>query len=82
MERSPTEERLARWLDEFQAGFHPLERQLWEAWWQVSTAAGRENDERLAACVFRLPINGEMVSMCEVNAGGRRASIYAGTGHH
>jgi len=33
---------------------------------------------RLAACVFRLPVNGEMVPMCRVNAGGVREEFYAG----
>jgi hypothetical protein len=32
---------------------------------------------RLAACVFRLPHNGEMVPMCEMNAGGVRDEVYA-----
>jgi molybdenum cofactor biosynthesis enzyme MoaA len=32
---------------------------------------------RLAACVFRLPVNGEMVPMCQVNAGGVREAFYA-----
>jgi hypothetical protein len=31
---------------------------------------------RLAACVFRLPVNGEMVPMCAVNAGGVREKFY------
>ena len=33
--------------------------------------------ERLAACVFRLPYQGRMVSMCEMNAGGVRERLYA-----
>jgi hypothetical protein len=33
---------------------------------------------RLDACVFRLPVNGEMVPMCQVNAGGVRERFYAG----
>jgi MoaA/NifB/PqqE/SkfB family radical SAM enzyme len=32
---------------------------------------------RLAACVFRLPHNGEMVPMCQMNAGGVREQVYA-----
>lgn len=32
---------------------------------------------RLAACVFRLPHNGEMVPMCQMNAGGVRDQLYA-----
>ena len=33
---------------------------------EIDTELGRQ---RLAACVFRVPVDGEMVSMCEVNAG-------------
>lgn len=33
---------------------------------------------RLAACVFRIPYNGEMVPMCQMNAGGVREQFYAG----
>jgi hypothetical protein len=32
--------------------------------------------ERLAHCVFRVPINGQMLSMCEVNALGIRERYY------
>ncbi len=32
---------------------------------------------RSAACVFRLPHNGEMVPMCQMNAGGVREQVYA-----
>jgi hypothetical protein len=32
--------------------------------------------ERLSACLFRVPIGGEMVSMCRVNAGGLREVVY------
>lgn len=32
---------------------------------------------RLAACVFRLPYNGEMVPMCQMNAGGVREQLYS-----
>jgi hypothetical protein len=41
---------------------------------ELGTATGRE---RLAACVFRVPVRGEMVPMCRVNAGGVRESFYA-----
>lgn len=33
--------------------------------------------ERLAACAFKVPVDGRMVSMCEVNAGGVREAFYA-----
>jgi hypothetical protein len=33
---------------------------------------------RLAACVFRLPYQGEMVPMCQMNAAGVRERFYAG----
>jgi hypothetical protein len=33
--------------------------------------------ERLDACLFRVPVGGEMVSMCRVNAGGVREAEYA-----
>jgi len=36
-----------------------------------------EGQERLAHCVFKVPINGEMLSMCEVNALGVREQYYA-----
>lgn len=36
-----------------------------------------EGEDRLAACVFRLPYNGEMVPMCRMNAGGVRDAFYA-----
>ena len=42
---------------------------------ELETEVGKE---RLAACLFRVPINGEMVSMCRVNAGGVREEFYAG----
>jgi hypothetical protein len=32
--------------------------------------------ERLAQCVFHVPVNGELVSMCEVNALGIRDAYY------
>ncbi len=37
-----------------------------------------EGQARLAQCVFHVPINGELVSMCEVNALGIRDEYYAG----
>jgi hypothetical protein len=36
--------------------------------------------ERLAHCVFRVPINGQMLSMCEVNALGIRERYYEALG--
>ena len=42
---------------------------------ELKTDVGRA---RLDACVFRLPINGQMVPMCAVNAGGVREEFYAG----
>ena len=41
---------------------------------ELGTELGQE---RLAACVFRLPHNGEMVPMCQMNAGGVRDQVYA-----
>jgi radical SAM family protein len=41
---------------------------------ELATDLGRE---RLAACVFRLPAKGEMIPMCQVNAGGVRERFYA-----
>ncbi len=40
---------------------------------ELTTDTGQS---RLAACVFRLPVNGEMVPMCAVNAGGVREKFY------
>ena len=40
---------------------------------ELATDTGRA---RLDACVFRLPVNGEMVPMCRVNAGGVREAFY------
>lgn len=37
--------------------------------------ATERGQERLAACAFRVPVNGEMVSMCEVNATDLRARL-------
>jgi hypothetical protein len=37
-----------------------------------------EGQERLAQCVFHVPVNGELKSMCEVNALGGRDAFYAG----
>ena len=36
--------------------------------------------ERLAACVFRIPVGDRMVSMCEVNVAGIREAVYASNG--
>lgn len=41
---------------------------------ELATPLGRE---RLDLCVFKVVIDGELVSMCEANAGGRRAAFYA-----
>ena len=41
---------------------------------ETETPLGRE---RLDACVFKVPINGKLVSMCEVNALGIREQYYA-----
>jgi hypothetical protein len=40
----------------------------------LSAPIGRE---RLAACAFKLPVDGRMVSMCEANATGVREAFYA-----
>jgi len=40
---------------------------------ELDTATGQE---RLDACVFRVPIGDEMVPMCRVNAGGIRDAVY------
>ncbi len=42
---------------------------------EIATETGQA---RLDACVFRLPIHGQMVPMCRVNAGGVREEFYAG----
>jgi hypothetical protein len=39
--------------------------------------ATEEGKQRLAQCVFHVPVNGELVSMCEVNALGVRDRYYA-----
>ena len=41
---------------------------------ELQTDVGRD---RLAACVFRLPYQGEMVPMCQMNADGVRERFYA-----
>ena len=41
---------------------------------QIDTAQGQE---RISACVFKVPIDDKMVSMCEVNAKGYREKYYA-----
>jgi len=45
---------------------------------QIESAEGRE---RLDLCVFRLPVDGELVSMCEVNALGVRDRYYEDLQH-
>jgi hypothetical protein len=42
---------------------------------EAETAVGRE---RLALCVFHVPVDGELVPMCRVNALGVRDAYYAG----
>ncbi len=42
---------------------------------QLASPRGRE---RLALCKFRVPVQGELVSMCEVNASGIRDAYYEG----
>ncbi|HXU45107.1 MAG TPA: hypothetical protein VN783_06245, partial [Thermoanaerobaculia bacterium] len=44
---------------------------------ELATDLGRE---RLAACVFRLPVGDRLVGMCEMNAAGVREEFYAGIG--
>ncbi len=39
--------------------------------------ASDTGQERLSACLFRVPVGDEMVSMCRVNAGGVRGAVYA-----
>jgi hypothetical protein len=41
---------------------------------ELGTPVGQD---RLAACVFRLPYKGEMVPMCQMNADGVREKFYA-----
>jgi hypothetical protein len=41
---------------------------------QLATPLGQE---RVAQCVFHVPVNGALVSMCEVNALGIRETYYA-----
>jgi hypothetical protein len=41
---------------------------------ELLTEVGKE---RLSACVFRLPVKGEMIPMCQMNAGGVRERLYA-----
>ena len=45
----------------------------------MSTAelASEKGQEQLSACLFRVPVAGEMVPMCRVNAGGMRDTVYA-----
>lgn len=42
----------------------------------VAELASDKGQERLSACLFRVPVRGEMVSMCRVNAGGVRETAY------
>jgi hypothetical protein len=42
-----------------------------------SEAASPAGRERLGACVFRVPIDGRMVPMCEANARGARDAFYS-----
>lgn len=44
---------------------------------ELATPLGQE---RAGACVFRLPVNGEMVAMCQANAGGARDTLYESLG--
>ena len=44
---------------------------------ELSTPLGRE---RLEACVFKLPVDGRMVSMCELNASGLRRELNEAAG--
>jgi len=44
---------------------------------ELATERGRE---RLAACIFRAPVGGRMVPMCELNASGLRDAYYAALG--
>jgi len=39
--------------------------------------ASDKGQERLSACLFRVPVGDEMVPMCSVNAGGVRDAVYA-----
>jgi len=41
----------------------------------AATLETPEGKERLEACVFKLPVDGRMVSMCEMNATGLRARL-------
>ncbi|MEM9378382.1 MAG: hypothetical protein AAGB93_00435 [Planctomycetota bacterium] len=43
----------------------------------AETLESDEGREREAACVFRVPVGGELVSMCRVNATGLRKEVYA-----
>ena len=38
--------------------------------------ASDKGQERLSACLFRVPVGDDMVSMCRVNAGGVRGAVY------
>jgi len=46
-----------------------------------ATELGTEDGQaRLAACAFKVPVQGRMVSMCELNATGLRAGLHPGSG--
>jgi hypothetical protein len=45
---------------------------------ELETPLGRE---RLNACAFKVPVGSGMMPMCEMNASGTRAAIYAGSSH-
>ena len=40
---------------------------------ELETPLGRE---RLQACTFRVPVEGEMIPMCQLNATGLRSKLY------
>ncbi len=42
-----------------------------------ASLATENGQARLHACVFRLPYRGEMIPMCQMNAGGVRERLYA-----
>ena len=42
---------------------------------ELTTDEGRA---RLHHCAFKVPVNGKLKSMCEVNAAGLRDQVYAG----
>lgn len=40
--------------------------------WELATGAGKD---RVAACVFKVPVDERMVTMCEVNLTGVREAV-------